>query len=66
MVVHAMNKRAKLQICMIVMEIMNETSESSSEEDELLQLTSVIRPRIQNYIDVVHEYSEREFKNHFR
>ncbi|XP_018363689.1 PREDICTED: putative nuclease HARBI1, partial [Trachymyrmex cornetzi] len=64
----AANKQVKLQICMIAIEILNESSDSSSEEDELLELTNstIYRPRVRNYIDVVHQYSDMEFKAHFR
>lgn len=64
-----MNKHTKLSICLIALEALNESSDSFSEEEEerdypLLPIQA--RPRIKNYIDVITEYSDAEFKSHFR
>ena len=70
MAVRAVSKKVKLQIYMTAVEIINDSS--SSEEDELLESllfansATIYRPRIRNYLDVVHEYSDVEFKTHFK
>jgi len=61
-----MDKRRKLSICLIALEILNESDSSSEEEEEELVLPIEIRPRIKNYMDTIQEYSDKEFKSHFR
>ena len=65
-----MNKSAKMLICYTIAETLCESSGDSSDEDELLDFIypsiQNIRPRIKNYLDIVHEYSNTEFKSHFR
>lgn len=66
-----MNKKEKLLICCTTIEILCEsTSSDSSDKEEFLQLTYTckqnIRPRITNYFSIVNEYSNNEFKSHFR
>lgn len=58
-------------ICCTIAEILCEDSSSdSSDEDELQNFiypsVKIIRPRIKNYLDIVNEYSNAEFKSHFR
>lgn len=66
-----MNKNAKMLICFSVAEALCDSDSSdSSDEDKLLNVIHPLirntRPRIKNYMDVVHEYSNIEFKSHFR
>lgn len=67
-----MNKsNVKMLTCFTIMEALCESSSDSSDsfdEDELVSYPAIqnIRPRIKNYLDIVHEYSNREFKSHFR
>ncbi|XP_018361569.1 PREDICTED: putative nuclease HARBI1 [Trachymyrmex cornetzi] len=62
-----MDKRTKLSICLIALEILNESSTDSSSEDELImRLPIQVRPRVKNYMETVNEYSDIEFKSHFR
>lgn len=64
-----MDKHRKLSICLIALEVLNESSSDSfSEEEEQVELLpiQVVRPRIKNYIDTVNKYSDEEFKSHFR
>lgn len=63
-----MDKYRKLSICLIALEMLNESSDSSSEEEEQIELSPMqaVRPRIKNYMDTVKEYSDAKFKSHFR
>lgn len=64
-----MDKHRKLSICLIALEVLNESSSDSfSEEEEQVELLpiQVVRSRIKNYIDTVNKYSDKEFKSHFR
>lgn len=61
--------KTKLLISLAALEAVCESSTDSSEEDELDELLPTIqniRPRIRNYLDIVNEYSNMEFKSHFR
>jgi len=52
-----------------IAEILCDESSDSSDEDELNFIypsVKIIRPCIKNYLDIVHEYSNAEFKSHFR
>lgn len=50
------------------MEVLNESSSDSSTEEEEMELSRIqtVRPRIKNYMDTISEYSDVEFKSHFR
>lgn len=64
-----MDKQHKLSICLIALEILNESSSDSFSEEEEEKLPSLpiqIRPRVKNYINTVNEHSDMEFKSHFR
>jgi len=62
-----MDKQRKLSICLIALEALNESSSDSSEEEEQIELSiQTVRPRIKNYMDTINEYSDAEFKSHFR
>ncbi|KAL6432011.1 hypothetical protein ACFW04_007447 [Cataglyphis niger] len=64
-----MDKHRNLSICLIALEILNESSDNSSKEEDIIEeLVSPIeiRPRIKNYMGTVKEYSDKEFKSHFR
>lgn len=64
-----MDKQRKLSICLIALEILNESSSDSFSEEEEEKLPSLpiqIRPRVKNYMNTVNEYSDMEFKSHFR
>jgi len=62
-----MDKHRKLSICLIALEALNESSSDSSEEEEQIESPiQTVRPRIKNYMDTINEYSDAEFKSHFR
>lgn len=63
-----MDKNTIVAICTAIIEIINETSSSSSEEEEEeLLFLSIPKVRIKNYINhVIPEYSNAEFRTHFR
>lgn len=61
-----MDKRRTLSVCLIALQVLNESSSSSEEEEEMELLPIQVRPRIKNYIDTINEYSDIEFKTHFR
>lgn len=61
-----MDKYHTLSICLVAVEVLNDTDSSTSEEELELSLLIRARPRIRNYIEIVNEYSNEEFKSHFR
>lgn len=62
-----MDKKSILAVCTAIIEIINESSSSSEEEEEELFYLSVPKVRIRNYAAyVVPEYSNADFRSHFR
>ncbi|XP_018403003.1 PREDICTED: putative nuclease HARBI1 [Cyphomyrmex costatus] len=65
----AENNNALIAIAILMLDSSSDDSSSTDSDEELINAVQIIRdkrPRIQNYIEVITLYDDKEFKSHFR
>lgn len=61
----------RMIVAMLVNSIVESSDDSSSDDDDEIFLMDIRgplqrRPRIENYLQIIHIYNDNEFKSHFR